>query len=46
MTEKLQSLTAEEAKMLLMEIFSARQYGNQELIQTLNELEQRLLEKA
>lgn len=35
-------LSEEEAKALLVEIFTARNYSNQEMIQTINDIVERL----
>jgi hypothetical protein len=42
MTAAFDKLTEEEAKALLVEIFNARNYGNQEMIRTINEIVERL----
>ena len=41
-TKTFEALSEEEAKALLVEIFTARNYGNQEMIQTINEIVDRL----
>ena len=41
-TTAFEKLNEEEAKALLVEIFTARNYGNQEMIRTMNEIVERL----
>ncbi|WP_431029723.1 hypothetical protein [Lysinibacillus sp. LZ02] len=41
-TATFHELTEEEAKALLVEIFIARNYGNQEMIMKINEIVERL----
>lgn len=41
-TKTFNELTEEEAKALLVEIFTARNYSNQEMIQTINDIVVRL----
>lgn len=41
-TAAFEKLNEEEAKALLVEIFTARNYGNQEMIVTINEIVERL----
>lgn len=41
-TAAFEKLSEEEAKALLVEIFTARNYGNQEMIMTINEMVERL----
>lgn len=41
-TAAFEKLNEEEAKALLVEIFTARNYGNQEMIRTMNEIVERL----
>lgn len=41
-TKAFNECTEEEAKALLVEIFTARNYSNQEMIQTINEIVMRL----
>lgn len=41
-TAAFEKLTEEEAKALLVEIFTARNYGNQEMIMVINEMVERL----
>lgn len=40
--KKINELSEQEAKMLLVEIFNTRNYSNQEMIQTINEMVERL----
>lgn len=42
---KINELNEEQAKMLLVEIFAARQYGNQEMIQVINAMADRIAQE-